>query len=179
MQQLNRRLREEQDAEYQRSLLADQEREKQRVAERAAQEEQQRAAQQAQDAERQEPCLSCPVERCLDCLHMRVPAVQSLGASVVATLKSACVLVVNSVPTAISLHTLKPLKQSVLYIAEAIVLSNLAAVAHAHTLAGCRQICNVIIKRHHFALSYVVPRSDIHAIQFDCIKSMVCQTRDL
>ena len=77
MQQLNRRLREEQDAEYQRSLLADQEREKQRVAERAAQEEQQRAAQQAQDAERQEPCLSCPVERCLDCLHMRVPAVQA------------------------------------------------------------------------------------------------------
>ncbi len=41
MQQLNRRLREEQDAEYQRSLLVDQEREKQRVAERAAQEEQQ------------------------------------------------------------------------------------------------------------------------------------------
>lgn len=52
--QLNRRLREEQDAEYQRSLLADQEREKQRVAEREAQEEQQRAAQQAQDAERAE-----------------------------------------------------------------------------------------------------------------------------
>ena len=52
MQQLNRRLREEQDAEYQRSLLADQEREKQRAAERAAKEEQQQAAQQAQDAAR-------------------------------------------------------------------------------------------------------------------------------
>lgn len=52
--QLNRRLREEQDAEYQRSLLADQEREKQQAAERAAQQQQQRAAQQAQDAERAE-----------------------------------------------------------------------------------------------------------------------------
>ena len=68
MQQVNRRLREEQDAEYQRSLLADQEREKQRVAERAAQEEQQRAAQQAQDAERQESNINCP-ERCLQWLH--------------------------------------------------------------------------------------------------------------
>ncbi len=73
MQQLNRRLREEQDAEYQRSLLVDQEREKQRVAEGAAQEEQQRAAQQAQDAERQESTLNCP-EHYLQRLHRSICA---------------------------------------------------------------------------------------------------------
>ncbi len=60
VQQLNRRLREEQDEEYQRSLLADQEREKQRAAERAAQEEQQRAAQQAEEAERYHSLFSHP-----------------------------------------------------------------------------------------------------------------------
>ena len=52
LQELNRRLREEQDSEYQRSLLADQEREQKRAADREAEQAIQRAAQEAQDAER-------------------------------------------------------------------------------------------------------------------------------
>ena len=52
LQQVNRRLREEQDAEYQRSLEADRERERKRTADRAEEEARQLAAQQAQDAKR-------------------------------------------------------------------------------------------------------------------------------
>lgn len=52
VKELNRRLREEQDAEYQRSLEADRERERKRTADRAEEEARQLAAQQAQDAER-------------------------------------------------------------------------------------------------------------------------------
>ena len=52
MKEVNRRLRDEQDAEYQRSLEADRERERKRAADRAEEEARQLAAQQAQDAER-------------------------------------------------------------------------------------------------------------------------------
>ncbi|KAL3159233.1 hypothetical protein ABBQ32_011205 [Trebouxia sp. C0010 RCD-2024] len=52
--ELNRRLREEQDADYQRSLEADRERERKRAADRAEEEARQLAAQQAQDAQRAE-----------------------------------------------------------------------------------------------------------------------------
>lgn len=52
VQELNRRLRQEQDDEYQRSLLADQEREQKRSADREAEQARQLAAQQALDAER-------------------------------------------------------------------------------------------------------------------------------
>lgn len=52
MKELNRRLRDEQDAEYQRSLETDRERERKRAANRAEEEARQQAAQQAQDAER-------------------------------------------------------------------------------------------------------------------------------
>ncbi len=57
--------------------------------------------------------------------------------SVVATPKSACVLLVILVLIATSLHLLKRIRnKSVPYNAEAIVLSNMAAVAHAQKLAG-------------------------------------------
>lgn len=52
MKEVNRRLRDEQDAEYQRSLEADRERERKRTADRAEEEARQLAAQQAEDAER-------------------------------------------------------------------------------------------------------------------------------
>ena len=52
MQEVNRRLRDEQDAEYQRSLEADRDRERRREADRAEEEAKRLAAQQAQDAER-------------------------------------------------------------------------------------------------------------------------------
>ncbi len=56
--------------------------------------------------------------------------------SVVATPKSASLLLVILVLTATSLHLLKTVKQPEPYNAEAIVLSNMAAVAHAQNLAG-------------------------------------------
>lgn len=59
MQELNRRLREEQDADYQRSLEADRERERKRAADRAEEEARQLAAQQAQDAQRSAFQVSC------------------------------------------------------------------------------------------------------------------------
>lgn len=71
MQQLNRRLREEQDAEYQRSLEADRERERKRAADRALEEARQLAVQQAQDAERSVSILT-------SLLHLHVYTVFAL-----------------------------------------------------------------------------------------------------
>ena len=138
VQQLNRRLREEQDAEYQRSLLADQEREKQRVAERAAQEEQQQAAQQAQDAERQESYSNCPVECCLQCLHRSACACSTKSEHVCCCNTQVCLCAFGA--SGVDLHLLKAISPSVPYSAEGIVLSNMAAMAHAEKLAGSKLI---------------------------------------
>ncbi len=170
MQQLNRRLREEQDAEYQCSLLADQEREKQRVAERAAHEEQQRAAQQAQDAERQESYLNCSVNRCLQCLHRSACACSTKSERACCCDTQACLCAgANFGVDRASSGYLNSLCSTTLK------LLSSATWLLWHMPVSYRQACNVIFEMQHFVLSYVAPKSDIDAIQLGCIKSMVCQ----